>query len=136
MGDVGLVPTMGALHAGHRALVERAVRDGPAIASIFVNPTQFGPADDYAAYPRSKGADLALLDGAGCAAVFIPSVDEMYPPGDDTRIVPGDIAARLEGAARPGHFSGVCTVVAKLLEMARPTRVYFGQKDFQQLRVI
>ena len=135
-GDVGLVPTMGALHAGHRALVERAVRDGPAIASIFVNPTQFGPHEDYAAYPRSEDADLALLENAGCSSAFIPRVDEMYPPGDDTRVVPGDIAARLEGAARPGHFVGVCTVVAKLFEMVRPARAYFGQKDFQQLRVI
>jgi pantoate--beta-alanine ligase len=136
VGDVGLVPTMGALHAGHRALVERAVADGPAIASIFVNPTQFGPGEDYTAYPRSERADLALLEAAGCAAAFIPSLGEMYPAGDDTRVVPGDIAARLEGAARPGHFAGVCTVVAKLLEMVRPARAYFGQKDFQQLRVI
>jgi pantoate--beta-alanine ligase len=136
MGDLGLVPTMGALHAGHRALVERAVAAGPSIASIFVNPTQFGPSEDYAAYPRSESADLALLDAAGCRAAFIPTLAEMYAPGDDTRVVPGDIAARLEGAARPGHFAGVCTVVAKLFEMVRPTRAYFGQKDLQQLRVI
>src|SRR5205814_1321673 len=99
---LGLVPTMGALHAGHRTLAERAARDGPAIASIFVNPAQFGPNEDYTAYPRSESADLGLLEAAGCAAAFIPTVDEMYAPGDDTRIVPGDIAARLEGAARPG----------------------------------
>jgi pantoate--beta-alanine ligase len=127
---------MGALHAGHRALIERAVADGPAIASIFVNPTQFGPGDDYAAYPRSEEADLALLEATGCRAAFVPDGSEMYPPGDDTRIVPGDIAARLEGAARPGHFTGVCTVVAKLFAMVQPARAYFGQKDFQQLRVI
>ncbi len=135
--DVGLVATMGALHAGHLSLVERAVRENErAVASIFVNPTQFGPGEDYRAYPRDEAKDLALLERAGCAAAFVPGVDEMYPAGDDTRIVPGDIAARLEGAARPGHFTGVCTVVAKLFEMGRPTRAYFGQKDFQQLRVI
>jgi pantoate--beta-alanine ligase len=136
-GDVGLVPTMGALHDGHLALVERAVRESErAIASIFVNPTQFGPNEDYRAYPRDEAKDLGLLERARCAAVFAPAADEMYPAGDDTRVVPGDIASRLEGAARPGHFAGVCTVVAKLFEMVRPTRAYFGQKDFQQLRVI
>lgn len=135
--DVGLVPTMGALHEGHISLVERAVHEsGRVVASIFVNPTQFGPHEDYRAYPRDEAADLALLAGAGCAAAFVPSLEEMYPAGDDTRVVPGDIASRLEGAARPGHFAGVCTVVAKLFEMVRPTRAYFGQKDFQQLRVI
>jgi pantoate--beta-alanine ligase len=128
---------MGALHDGHIALVERAVRESErAVASIFVNPTQFGPNEDYRAYPRDEAKDLALLERAGCSAVFLPGLEEMYPPGDDTRVVPGDIAARLEGAARPGHFAGVCTVVAKLFEMVRPTRAYFGQKDFQQLRVI
>ena len=135
-GDLGLVPTMGALHAGHLALAERAAREGTAVASIFVNPTQFGPNEDYTAYPRSEEADLALLESAGCAAAFIPTLAEMYAPGDDTRVVPGDIAARLEGAARPGHFAGVCTVVAKLFGLVRPARAYFGQKDFQQLRVI
>lgn len=136
-GEVGFVPTMGALHAGHLALVERAARENAgAIASIFVNPTQFAPGEDYRAYPRSEEADLALLERAGCAAAFVPAVEEMYAPGDDTRVVPGEIASRLEGAARPGHFSGVCTVVAKLFGMVRPDRAYFGQKDFQQLRVI
>jgi pantoate--beta-alanine ligase len=136
-GDVGLVPTMGALHEGHLSLVARAVRENErAVASIFVNPTQFGPGEDYRAYPRNEQADLASLERAGCAAAFVPAVEEMYLPGDDTRIVPGDIAARLEGAARPGHFTGVCTVVAKLFAIVRPTRAYFGQKDFQQLRVI
>jgi pantoate--beta-alanine ligase len=136
-GDVGLVPTMGALHEGHLSLVARAVRESErAIPSIFVNPAQFGPGEDYRAYPRDEAKDLALLERAGCAAAFVPAVEEMYPPGGDTRVVPGDIAARLEGAARPGHFTGVCTVVAKLFAMARPARAYFGQKDFQQLRVI
>lgn len=136
-GDVGLVPTMGALHEGHLSLVRRAARENErAIASIFVNPTQFAPAEDFRGYPRNAAADLALLESAGCAAAFVPGVDDMYPPGDDTRVVPGDIAARLEGAARPGHFTGVCTVVAKLFAMVRPTRAYFGQKDLQQLRVI
>jgi pantoate--beta-alanine ligase len=136
-GDVGFVPTMGALHAGHLALVERAARENErALASIFVNPTQFGPRDDYRTYPRNEAEDLDLLGRAGCEAAFLPAVEEMYPPGDDLRVVPGEIAERLEGAARPGHFSGVCTVVAKLFGMAQPTRAYFGQKDFQQLRVV
>lgn len=134
--ELGFVPTMGALHHGHRAIVERAAADGPAIASIFVNPTQFAPNEDYRTYPRSEESDLRLLREAGCAAVFLPATTEIYPPGDDTRVVPGDIASRLEGAARPGHFAGVCTVVAKLFGMVRPHRAYFGQKDFQQLRVI
>ena len=128
---------MGALHDGHLSLVQRAVRESErAIASIFVNPMQFGPNEDYRAYPRDETKDLALLERAGCAAAYVPSVEQMYPAGDDTRIVPGDIAARLEGAARPGHFTGVCTVVTKLFEMVRPARAYFGQKDFQQLRVV
>ncbi|MDE3103385.1 MAG: pantoate--beta-alanine ligase [Chloroflexota bacterium] len=135
-GDVGLVPTMGALHGGHRGLAERAAHEGTAIASIFVNPTQFGPNEDYRTYPRAESADLELLAAAGCAAVFVPTVEEMYPPGDDTRVVPGDVASRLEGAARPGHFAGVCTVVAKLFGIVRPARAYFSHKDFQQLRVI
>lgn len=136
-GDVGLVPTMGALHDGHAALVARAVRESErAIASIFVNPTQFAPGEDYRAYPRDLEADLARLERAGCAAAFVPTVDEMYPAGADTRVVPGVIGSRLEGAARPGHFTGVCTVVAQLFLMVRPTRAYFGQKDFQQLRVV
>lgn len=136
-GEVGLVPTMGALHDGHLALARRAGRENErAVASIFVNPTQFGPDEDYAAYPRDEERDLDLLARAGCAAAFIPSLEEMYPPGGDTRVVPGDVSARLEGAARPGHFTGVCTVVAKLFGMVAPARAYFGQKDFQQLRVV
>lgn len=136
-GRVGFVPTMGALHAGHTSLVERAVRETEAaIASIFVNPTQFAPSEDFAAYPRREADDTRLLEKHGCAAVFVPPVAEIYPPGDATRVTPGPIAAPLEGAARPGHFVGVATVVAKLLAIVRPDIAFFGQKDFQQLRVL
>ncbi len=136
-GRVGFVPTMGALHAGHASLIERAVREtDAAIASIFVNPTQFGPNEDFAAYPRREAEDLALLEQHACAAAFVPPVAEIYPPGDATRVTPGPIAAPLEGAARPGHFVGVATVVAKLLAIVRPDVAFFGQKDFQQLRVL
>lgn len=136
-GRVGLVPTMGALHAGHMSLVVRAVREADAaIASIFVNPTQFGPNEDYASYPRREAEDVALLEKHAAAAVFIPPVAEIYPPGDATRVTPGSIAAPLEGAARPGHFVGVATVVAKLFAIMRPDTAFFGQKDFQQLRVL
>lgn len=136
-GTVGLVPTMGALHEGHASLVDRAVAENErVIASIFVNPTQFGPTEDYAAYPRSLDADLALLGQHGAVAAFVPSVEEMYPAGDDARIVPSEIASPLEGAARPGHFTGVATVVKRLLDIVTPDRAYFGQKDLQQLRVI
>lgn len=128
---------MGALHAGHASLIERAVRENEVSAvSIFVNPTQFGPHEDFAAYPRDEAADLALCERLGVAVAFVPSVEEMYPAGDATRIEPGAIAARLEGAARPGHFAGVATVVIKLFAIMRPDVAYFGQKDFQQLRVI
>ena len=136
-GTVGLVPTMGALHDGHAALIDRAIRQNDAaIASIFVNPRQFGPDEDFAAYPRTEEADLTLLEAHGAAAAFVPVVAEMYPPGDETHVTPGKIAEALEGAARPGHFTGVATVVAKLLDIVTPDRAYFGQKDFQQLRVI
>jgi len=136
-GRVGFVPTMGALHAGHMSLVERAVSEtNAAIASIFVNPTQFGPNEDFAAYPRREAEDIALLEKYGCAAAFVPPVAEIYPPGDATRVTPGPIAAPLEGAARPGHLVGVATVVAKLLAIVRPDIAFFGQKDFQQLRVL
>jgi pantoate--beta-alanine ligase len=128
---------MGALHAGHASLIERAVRDNEAAAvSIFVNPTQFGPHEDFAGYPRDEAADIALCERLGVATVFAPSVEEIYPPGDATRVDPGPIASRLEGAARPGHFAGVATVVSRLLAIARPDLAYFGQKDFQQLRVV
>jgi pantoate--beta-alanine ligase len=136
-GRAGLVPTMGALHAGHAALIERAVAEcDVATVSIFVNPTQFGPHEDFASYPRTESADLALCERLGAAMVFVPSEAEMYPAGDVTRVHPGAIALPLEGAARPGHFVGVCTVVAKLFAIVRPDAAYFGQKDFQQMRVV
>ena len=134
---MGLVPTMGALHDGHASLVERAVRENEVAAvSIFVNPAQFGPKEDFTAYPRDEPADLALCERLGVAMAFAPSVAEMYPAGDATRVQPGPVAARLEGAARPGHFAGVATVVTKLFAIVRPDLAYFGQKDFQQLRVV
>jgi len=135
--SIGFVPTMGALHEGHASLIERAVRENDlAVVSIFVNPTQFGPHEDFAAYPRDESADLSMCERLGAAMVFAPTVDEMYPAGDATRVQPGPIAARLEGAARPGHFAGVATVVTKLFAIVRPDVAYFGQKDFQQLRLV
>lgn len=128
---------MGALHTGHLSLVERARREcDAALATIFVNPTQFGPHEDFTRYPRREAEDLSLLERARCDAAFVPTVEEMYPPGDDTRVHPGTIAEPLEGAARPGHFVGVATVVTKLFAIADPDIGYFGQKDFQQLRVL
>jgi pantoate--beta-alanine ligase len=128
---------MGALHEGHAALIQRAVQENDlAIVSIFVNPTQFGPSEDFAAYPRDEAADLALCDRLGTAMVFAPTVGEMYPEGDATRVQPGPVASRLEGSARPGHFAGVATVLTKLFAIIRPDVAYFGQKDFQQLRVV
>jgi pantoate--beta-alanine ligase len=138
VGSVGLVPTMGYLHEGHISLVRRAVRDCRHVAvSIFVNPTQFGPGEDFERYPRDEERDLALLRDEGVDIVFMPGVDEMYPPGfKDWVEVRGPVAERLEGAYRPGHFRGVTTVVARLFRVVRPGRAYFGQKDAQQLRVI
>lgn len=135
---VALVPTMGALHAGHVSLVRAALEEPRArvIVSIFVNPLQFGPAEDFSRYPRSFADDLAAVTRAGAHTVFRPSVDEMYPPGFETRVNVGAVANRLEGEARPGHFEGVATVVARLLGAAIPDRAYFGQKDAQQLTVI
>ena len=135
--SIGFVPTMGALHEGHASLIERAVREHAlAVVSIFVNPAQFGPHEDFAAYPRDESADLEICARLGTAMVFAPSVDEIYPPGDATRVHPGPIAEPLEGAARPGHFIGVATVLTKLFSIVRPNAAYFGQKDFQQLRVV
>jgi pantoate--beta-alanine ligase len=137
-GPVGFVPTMGALHQGHLALIEAARRQNETvIVSIFINPTQFGPGEDYQTYPRMLEADLAACREAGVDHAFTPSVDVMYPPeAADTTIDVPDLTADLEGAHRPGHFAGVCRVVAKLLNMAQPDVAYFGQKDYQQLKVI
>jgi pantoate--beta-alanine ligase len=137
LSGLGLVPTMGYLHDGHLSLVERARRDCGAVAmSIFVNPTQFGSTDDLSRYPRDMPRDLALLEKAGVDLVFAPTPDIIYPVGFATRIDVGAIAEVLEGAARPGHFSGVATVVTKLFNIVQPDRAYFGQKDGQQCAVI
>ncbi len=134
---MGLVPTMGYLHEGHLSLVRRARSDNvTAVASIFVNPTQFGPNEDLSTYPRDMEGDLEKLRAEGVDLVFAPAASEVYPEGFDTSIDVGDIAARLEGAHRPGHFKGVATVVCKLLTIVRSDRVYFGQKDAQQCLVI
>jgi pantoate--beta-alanine ligase len=134
---VGLVPTMGALHAGHVALIEEARRRAAFVAvSIFVNPTQFGPSEDFSRYPRPLDADLDRCREADAAAVFAPAADAMYPPGDETRVRVGATAAPLCGAHRPGHFEGVATVVAKLFALTGPCLAVFGRKDYQQLRVI
>ena len=134
---LALVPTMGALHAGHLSLLEAARHGGaPVAASIFVNPTQFNQSDDLARYPRDESADLELLRQAGCDLAWLPSVQTMYPAGDEIRIVPQGAALGWEGDVRPGHFSGVATVVTKLLNQVSPQRAYFGEKDWQQLQVI
>ena len=134
---LGLVPTMGYLHEGHMSLARRARADNATVsASIFVNPTQFAPNEDLAAYPRDMDGDLAKLEEAGVDLVFAPAPQEVYPAGFDTRVDVGEIAAKLEGASRPDHFRGVATVVCKLLTIVRPDKVYFGQKDAQQCLVI
>ena len=134
---LGLVPTMGFLHDGHRALVKRArAENATVVTSIFVNPTQFGPSEDFASYPKSMEADLAILESEGVDFVLAPSVDEVYPTGFSAYIDVGPIGERLEGEHRPDHFRGVATVVCKLLSTVRPDKVYFGQKDAQQCLVI
>jgi pantoate--beta-alanine ligase len=135
--QVGFVPTMGFLHEGHMALVRQARAEcGAVVASLFVNPLQFGPGEDFDRYPRALENDLGMLQAAGVAAVFTPGVAELYPPGFGTRVEPGAVAAPLEGAVRPGHFAGVATVVLKLFNIVGPDRAYFGQKDAQQVAVI
>ena len=134
---VGLVPTMGWLHAGHVSLVERArAESATVVMSVFVNPRQFGEASDFEQYPRNEASDLAKAEAAGVDIVFAPTVDEVYPAGFDTVVSVGAIAGPLEGAARPGHFDGVATVVAILFSLVGAERAYFGLKDYQQVRVI
>jgi pantoate--beta-alanine ligase len=134
---IALVPTMGALHDGHMTLVRRGLElADDVIATIFVNPTQFGPKEDFGAYPRTWDADLAKLSENGAAAVFYPDVAEMYPPGFSTTVTLTGVTGPLEGECRPGHFDGVATVVAKLLLQALPDIALFGEKDWQQLQVI
>ena len=136
-GSVGLVPTMGALHAGHLSLIERARRDNDTVVvSVFVNPTQFNNPTDLATYPRTEEADAALLRKAGVDYAFIPSVEEIYPEPDTRVFDLGPVAEVMEGAMRPGHFNGVAQIVSKLFDFVRPTRAYFGEKDFQQIAVI
>jgi pantoate--beta-alanine ligase len=134
---VGLVPTMGAIHRGHLALTEAAGKEcGRVVASLFVNPKQFGPAEDFAAYPRDEAADLVAFRQAGVDLVFMPTVEEMYPPGFATGILVGGPSEGLESTHRPEHFAGVATVVAKLLLQVLPDAAYFGEKDYQQLTVV
>lgn len=136
--DVGFVPTMGYLHAGHLSLVRQARRENRVVvASIFVNPTQFGPHEDLGTYPRDMPRDLRMLEDAGVDCVFTPTPEEMYPAGFVTYVDPsGPLVTEAEGASRPGHFRGVATVVLKLFSIVRPRRAYFGQKDAQQVAVI
>jgi pantoate--beta-alanine ligase len=134
---IGLVPTMGALHAGHLALVERAKKEcSPVFASIFLNPKQFGPHEDLSRYPRPLEADVEKLTAAKVDGLFLPDAAEMYPPGFSTYVHVEGLSERLEGKSRPGHFRGVATVVLKLLEVVEPNYAYFGRKDAQQARIV
>lgn len=135
--QIGFVPTMGALHQGHIALMERCVKENDfSVCSVFVNPTQFNNPDDLKNYPRTEEADLKMLDRAKCNLVFIPTVEEMYPDHKLLELDFGELEKVMEGKFRPGHFKGVATVVYKLFSMVRPHKAYFGEKDFQQLMVI
>lgn len=135
--SVGLVPTMGALHAGHISLVDRARRENDAVVvSVFVNPTQFNNVTDLQTYPRTEEADCSKLEAAGVDIAFIPTVEEMYPQPDTRQFDLGEVAAVMEGPMRPGHFNGVAQVVSKLFSFVNPDRAYFGEKDFQQIAVI
>lgn len=137
---IGFVPTMGALHPGHLSLVELALRhlgpEGRVVASVFVNPTQFGPNEDFSRYPRQPEKDAEMLAAAGCGLLFLPDVETMYPPGSATFVEPGGAALGLEGTCRPGHFRGVATVVATLFHLVQPDVAVFGEKDAQQLAVL
>lgn len=134
---IGLVPTMGALHAGHASLVERSLNDNDiTVVSIFVNPTQFNNKQDLATYPRTLNADTALLQQLGDVCIFAPSVEEIYPEEDTRQFSYPPIDTVMEGERRPGHFNGVCQIVSKLFEIVAPNRAYFGEKDFQQIAVI
>lgn len=133
----GFVPTMGALHAGHLALIERSARENEqTVVSIFVNPTQFGSQTDLARYPRDLERDAALAAESGATHIFAPAVEAIYPPGFDTWVEVGELASRWDGVSRPGHFRGVATVVSILLNLVQPARSYFGEKDYQQLQII
>jgi pantoate--beta-alanine ligase len=134
---VGLVPTMGALHTGHKSLVDRARKENDiVVVSVFVNPTQFNNKQDLATYPRTEERDCALLEAAGCDVVFMPAVEEVYPEPDNRQFDLGAVAEVMEGAHRPGHFNGVAQIVSKLFGFVEPDRAYFGEKDFQQIAVI
>jgi pantoate--beta-alanine ligase len=135
--SIGLVPTMGAFHHGHLSLIAAArAQNDMTVVSLFVNPAQFGPSEDLARYPRDEARDAATAEEAGADVLFVPSVEEMYPPGFDSWVDPGELGTILEGAFRPGHFRGVATICTKLFAIVGPARAYFGRKDAQQLAVV